>query len=49
VIARCIESLVVVAREFGVVSDRESVLSNFVLRLKARLAAREKATKPHVI
>jgi hypothetical protein len=43
--ARRIESLVVVARECGVSSDRDRVLSNFVLRLKAMLAAPEKATK----
>jgi hypothetical protein len=47
VIARCIESLVVVARELAVSSDRDRVLSNVVLRLKARLAARENAEKNH--
>jgi hypothetical protein len=45
VFARCIESLVVVAREFSVSSDRDRVLSDFVLRLKARPAARENAKK----
>jgi hypothetical protein len=45
VTARCIESLLVVAREFGVSSDRERVLANFVLCLKALLVAGGKATK----
>jgi hypothetical protein len=43
--AGCIESLVVVARKCGVSKERDRVLSILVLRLKAILAVREKATK----
>jgi fructose-specific phosphotransferase system component IIB len=46
--ARRIASLVVVAREFGVSSDRHRGLSIFVLRLKAMLVAPEKAAKTRV-